>query len=173
MKLVVPEPSLVLLVGAAGAGKSTFAQAHFRPTEIVSSDALRAMLADDPNDQAASGEAFRILTLLIAGRLRRRLLTVVDATNLRAETRRRLRRMATRHGIPAVAMAFDLPADLVRARNAGRLERQVLASVVDGQIERLRDALSALPGEGFERLYVLREPELLGVVTVERVRPSQ
>ncbi len=167
-KLVVPDPSLVVLIGPSGAGKSTFARAHFLPTEIVSADVLRAMLANDPNDQRASAEAFRILALLVVGRLRRRLLTVVDATNLRRESRRGLQRIAAQQGVPTAAIAFDLPTQLVRMRNAQRPDRQVDERVIRDQIHRLGRALVNLPNERFDRLYVLREPETLGLITVER-----
>src|SRR5439155_15810703 len=75
----IPDPSLVLLVGASGSGKTTFARAHFRPTEILSSDAFRAMVADHERDQSATPAAFELLHLAVSHRLRRRRLTVVDA----------------------------------------------------------------------------------------------
>lgn len=166
--LTIPDPALVLLVGPSGAGKSTFAEAHFGPTEIVSSDALRHMLANDPADQGASAEAFRILALLIEGRLRRRLMTVVDATNLRAADRARYRQIATRHGVPAVAIAFDLPASVYHGHNRGRDSRVVEDEVVDRQIELMRQALAALPREGYAALYVLREPDSRSPIHVQR-----
>lgn len=168
MRLVIPDPALVLLVGPSGAGKSTFAQAHFRPTEIVSSDAMRAMLADNPGDQGASAEAFHILSILVAGRLKRSLTTVVDATNLRAANRKRYRKLADRYELPTVAIAFDLPARLYLARNSQRAERVVEDSVISEQAARMGQALAELPGEGYSALYVLREPETLGRITVER-----
>ena len=50
----VPELSLVVLVGVTGSGKSTFARAHFKPTEVISSDFCRGLVADDENDQSAA-----------------------------------------------------------------------------------------------------------------------
>jgi protein phosphatase len=53
MKISVPEVSLVLLIGASGSGKSSFAQKYFNKYEIVSSDTCRGMVANDENDQSA------------------------------------------------------------------------------------------------------------------------
>jgi predicted kinase len=170
VQLIIPDPSLVVLVGPAGAGKSTFARTFFRPTEVVSSDAIRAMLTDDPGDQGASAEAFAILAQLLSGRLRRRLLTVIDATNLRAQSRRRWLRVAARFGLPAVAIVFDLPDEVFLAQNAGRLERQVEHGVVARQAELMRRAVADIPGEGFSQVEVLREPFVAGALSVERVR---
>ena len=168
MELTIPDPALVLLVGPSGSGKSTFAQAHFRPTEVVSSDAMRAMLADDPGDQDASAEAFHVLAILVNGRLRRGLTTVVDATNLRAANRKRYRGIADRFSVPTVVIAFDLPSHLYLARNSLRPDRVVEDDVVADQAERMAQALADLPAENYASLYVLREPETLGAVTVER-----
>jgi protein phosphatase len=172
VKLTVPDPALVLLVGPSGAGKSTFALAHFRPTEIVSSDAMRAMLADNAGDQYASAEAFHVLTILVNGRLRRGLTTVVDATNLRAANRKRYRAIANRYGVPTAAIAFDLPPQLYLARNSLRPDRVVEDDVVADQAERMAQALADLHAENYAALYVLHEPEMLGLVTVSR-EPSR
>ena len=169
MNIAIPDPSLVLLVGPSGAGKSTFALAHFRPTEIVSSDAMRAMLTDDPADQGASAEAFRVLTTIVNGRLKRRLLTVVDATNLGARNRTAYRRLAARYGIPSVAIAFDFPERIYRERNASRPDRVVAESVVADQAERMATALVDMAAEGFHSVVVLTERDTLGEVVIERV----
>lgn len=173
VKIVVPDPALVLLVGPSGAGKSTFARRHFLPSEIISSDELRAMVADDPNDQAASAEAFHIMGVLLNARLKRRRLSVVDATNLRPANRRRWLGIARRYGIPAVAVAFDLPEATFAAWNAARPGRRVEEEVVELQARRLRMALESLPDEGYERLVVLREPHALGAIEVERARRGE
>lgn len=61
MRLTIPDFSLVLMMGASGSGKSTFAARQFVPTEILSSDRCRGMVADDESDQAATGDAFDVL----------------------------------------------------------------------------------------------------------------
>lgn len=67
--LPVTDLSLVVLIGASGSGKSTFARRHFKPTEIISSDFCRGLVADDENDQSASGDAFDVLHYIAGKRL--------------------------------------------------------------------------------------------------------
>lgn len=163
MAITIPDPALVLLIGPAGAGKSTFAAAHFKHEEIVSSDHLRALLTNDPADQTASAEAFRILALLVEGRLKRRLTTVVDATSLLAANRARYRAIAARHGVPVIAIAFDLSPQTFHARNRGRVGRVVGEEVVERQIDQMALTLAALPSEGYAALHVVRDDDQLEV----------
>jgi predicted kinase len=146
--LELPADALVLLVGAAGSGKSTWAAARFRASQVVSSDDLRARVSDDPTDQDATREAFAILHAIARARLRRGLLTVVDATNLLAASRRPLLELAVRHGRPMVAVVFDVPLTELLARNARR-ERVVPDAIVRRHHAQKREALVALPGEGY------------------------
>lgn len=166
MDLTVTDPSLVLLIGPSGSGKSTFAARSFPAPAVLSSDELRRVLADDPNEQQASAEAFQLLALLLNGRLRRRLLSVVDATNLRAESRRRWLRLARRYDVPAVAIVFDLPLEVSLTLNLARPGRRVDDEVVRDQHERLQQALAVLPDEGYAAIHVLREPERVAATTV-------
>jgi protein phosphatase len=172
MRLNLSDPTLVLLVGPSGAGKSTFALRHFRPTEVVSSDELRARIADDADDQTASADAFRLLALIVGARLARRRTTVVDATNLRANDRRRFVAIARRHAIPVVAIAFDFADDVFLAYNRGRPGRQVLDEVVRRQIGRLRESVGRLGGEGYAQIVVLRTPAEIGALVIERSSPD-
>jgi protein phosphatase len=87
MHITIPKLSLVVLIGPSGSGKSTFARKHFLPTEVLSSDACRAMVSDHENDQSVTSDAFTVLHFIAARRLALGRLTVIDATNVQPEPR--------------------------------------------------------------------------------------
>jgi protein phosphatase len=169
-RIVVPDPSLVLLFGASGSGKTTFAARHFAPTEVLASDTFRAMVADDERDMSATADAFELLHAAAAKRLAAGRLTVVDATNVQPEARRPLIALARRYGRVPVAIVFDLPERLCLERNAARGGRRVPPRVVRGQHGLLRRSLGQLAGEGFGRVVVLHAPEEVETVTIARER---
>jgi len=158
----------VLLVGPVGSGKTTFARARFRPTEVISSDFCRALISDDEGDQSATAAAFEILHLVVRLRLRRRRLTVVDATNVRPEDRQSLLALAREHGAQAVGVVFDLPEDLCVERDRTRPGRTVGAAVIRRQRRAMLRSLPALEKEGFSAVYRLDSPEAVDAVTIER-----
>jgi protein phosphatase len=159
---------LVLLIGAAGSGKSTFARKHFAGTEIVSSDALRAVVCDDEGDQSASGDAFHLLRLIAGKRLRRGKLTVIDATNVQNGSRKGLIGLASQHSAPVTGIVFNLPAEICLARNQSRPNRPVRAEVVEKQVADLLDSLPGLEREGFSYLYVIDKTEDIDSAQVVR-----
>ncbi|NVO29696.1 polynucleotide kinase-phosphatase [Hymenobacter lapidiphilus] len=162
----LPELSLIILIGSTGAGKSTFARRLFKPTEIVSSDACRGLVADDENDQSASQDAFELLHYLVAKRLKRGLLTVVDATNVQAEGRKPLIALARQYHVLPVAIVLDVPDAVAHGRNADRPERRHLGPhVVARHRQDLRKSLRNLKQEGFRHIHHLR-----GVEEVEAVQ---
>src|SRR6185295_4277339 len=114
MNISIPELSLVVLVGASGSGKSTFARRYFRLTEILSSDYCRGLVSDDENDQAATGPAFEVLQFIAAKRLQAGRLTVVDATNVQPEARKPLVALARQYHCLPVALVLDMPERLCR-----------------------------------------------------------
>jgi protein phosphatase len=146
---------LVVLVGAAGSGKSTFAREHFRTTEILSSDFFRGVVSDDESDQEATADAFELLHLALEKRLRRGKLSVVDATNVRAEHRHRLIEQARRFARPVVAIVFETPDNVCLERAASRAPRPVRSEVVLQQLAELKREFSG-SGEGFNEVFRLR-----------------
>ncbi|MGD0876347.1 MAG: polynucleotide kinase-phosphatase, partial [Acidimicrobiales bacterium] len=164
----IPELCLVVLVGATGSGKSTFAARHFLVTEVVSSDFCRGLVADDENDQKATDAAFEVLYLIAAKRLDAGRLTVVDATNVQPESRRGLIELAKAHDALAVAVVLDLPEQLCAARNSSRPDRQFGRHVLRNQREQLRRSLKAIRREGFHRVFVLSSEEEIAAARFER-----
>ncbi|MFF3322735.1 polynucleotide kinase-phosphatase [Streptomyces sp. NPDC002889] len=156
-RLPVTDLSLVVLVGASGSGKSTFARKHFKPTEVISSDFCRGLVADDENDQSASGDAFDVLHYITGKRLAAGRLTVVDATNVQSESRRRLVQIARQHDVLPIAIVLDLPEDVCIARNAARPDRADMPRhVIQRHRRELRRSLRGLEREGFRKVHILR-----------------
>ena len=169
MTLKIPKLSLVVLVGPSGSGKSTFARTHFLPTEVLSSDACRGMVSDDPNDQAVTNEAFEVLHFVAAKRLALGKLTVIDATNVQSEARAPLVALARRFHCLPVAIVLNLPEAVCQERNRDRADRSFGPHVIRNQRTQLRRSLRALKREGFRHVFVFETPEEVAAATVERV----
>jgi protein phosphatase len=168
--IAVPELSLIVLIGISGSGKSTFGRAHFRPTEVISSDFCRGLVADDENDQDATPDAFELLHYIAGKRLKAGRLTVVDATNVQPEARGLLVALAREHDVLPVAIVLDVPESVCAARNATRPDRDFGPHVVRRQHDQLRRGLKGLKREGFRAVHVLRGEAEIGDVTITRTK---
>lgn len=166
--ITLPADALVVLVGVAASGKSTFAARHFAPTESLSSDGLRAMITDDPAAQGATDDAFALLHRIAEMRLRRGRLTVVDATNVEDWARREVVTLAQRHRRPAVAIVLDVPLPVALERNATRRRRRPPPRAVARQHRWLLDSLRTLPTEGFAAVHHLASVEEIDAARIER-----
>ena len=155
----IPELALVALVGISGSGKSTFAQTHFAPTQVLSSDYFRGLVADDQNDQSASADAFDVLHYVAGKRLAAGRLTVVDATNLQPHARAGLVKLAREHDVLPVAIVLDVPEALAWERTELRPDRTFGRPVLTRMHRDLRRSLGSLSREGFRKVHVLRGPD--------------
>jgi len=168
--VAVPAMGLVVLVGVSGSGKSTFARTHFKSTEVVSSDFCRGLVADDENDQTATTDAFDVLHYIVGTRLRRGLLTVVDATNVQPAARASLVKLARSHDVLVDAIVLDVPDSVAVERNSQRPDRDFGRQVVERQHNDLRRSLGRMDKEGFRRVHVLRGADQIASAEISRER---
>jgi len=168
--ITVPELSLVVLIGVSGSGKSTFARARFKPTEVISSDFCRGLVADDENDQSATPDAFDVLNYIAGKRLAAGRLTVIDATNVQPDARRELVALAREHDVLPVAIVLDVPENVCVERTVARPDRDFGAPVIRRQRDQLRRGLKGLQREGFRHVHVLRGTAEVEAATVTRTK---
>ncbi|WP_298562517.1 polynucleotide kinase-phosphatase [Streptomyces luteogriseus] len=170
--LPVTDLSLVVLVGATGSGKSTFARRHFKPTEVISSDFCRGLVSDDENDQGATKDAFDVLHYIAGKRLAAGRRTVVDATSVQSDARRHLIDLAKQYDVLPIAIVLDVPEEVCAERNAARTDRADMPRrVIHRHTRELRRSLRHLEREGFRKVHILRgvdEVEHATVVTEKR-----
>ena len=168
MQIKMPELSLVVLIGASGSGKSTFGRTHFLSTEVISSDFCRGLVDNDENSQEATKDAFELLHYIVAKRLKRGHLTVVDATNVQKESRQKLLNLAREHHVLPVAIVLNMSEDVCWERTTNRSDRHFGRHVIRGHRQQLRRSLRNLKREGFRYIYQLKTPEEVEAVLIER-----
>lgn len=142
MEVVLPYAGIVLLVGPSNSGKSTLLKKLVKneqllTSEIVSSDDFRVLVSGiefvdwkgKPKDEAdslydqyqhISEEAFILMDSLIESRSRLNKLTIVDATHLHPDDRKRYMTIAKNNHIPIVAIVFDVDQDTLLERDEQR-----------------------------------------------------
>src|SRR5882724_10276160 len=167
--LSIPAPSLVVMIGIAGSGKTTFCRRHFKAPQIVSSDDARAAISGDASDQSVTGSAFALAHARTEERLRRGLLTVFDATSVTPAARRALLRLAERHHLPAVACLLDIPIERCIAHDRARPDRRVGRAVIARQSQTLAASLPGLSREGFAQVHRIVSPDAAARAAVETV----
>ena len=168
MRIVIPELSFVVLIGPSGSGKSTFARRHFRPTEILSSDVYRGLVCDDENDQTATEDAFEALYSVARKRLARGRLTVLDATNVQPESRKKAVAVAREFERLPIAVVFHLPEQVCNERNRSRTDRDWNPYLASTQRRQFLRGMKDLEQEGFRKTYLLSSVEEVDAATVVR-----
>jgi protein phosphatase len=168
MKITIPDFCLVALVGTSGAGKSTFAKRHFKPTEVISSDYCRGLVDDDENSLDATADAFELVHHIAEIRLKRRKMAVIDATNVRPEDRAHLVRIAKKYHALAVAIILNPGEDICHERNKSRPDRQFGPHVIRRQTGSLKRDIRRMDREGFRYVHELRSPEAIEAVEITR-----
>lgn len=166
--LKIPDFCLVVLIGTSGSGKSTFAARHFKPTEVISSDFCRGLVDDDEGSLDASSDAFELVHFIAETRLKRRKLSVIDATNVRKEDRSHLVSIARKYHALAVAIVLNPGEDVCYERNKLRPDRQFGPHVIRNQTLNLKRNVRTLDKEGFRYVHEYRSPEEIEAVEIVR-----
>ncbi|MFT5682459.1 MAG: protein phosphatase [Myxococcota bacterium] len=167
-QLEIPQMSLVVLIGASSSGKTTLARRLFAPSEVISSDACRAMVSNDASSMEASSDAFDLVHRIADVRLRRGLLTVIDATSTTPEARKPLVSLAKRHHCLPVAIVLDPPKSELLARHAAREGRSFSAQIVRNHHRKVRGSMRRLKKEGFRFIHHLTTPQQAAEATLIR-----
>ena len=168
MQLKINDYGLVVLIGPSGAGKTTFAARHFRPSEVLSSDHYRSVVGDDDRNAATTKDAFDVMEEIATRRLRARRLSVIDATNIAPDDRKRYVRLARREHAPLTAIALDLSQGHCLAQNAARNAAARPQMVVRRQWRSMQRWIKKLSAEGFRRRYRLRTPDDVAAAEIVR-----
>ncbi|MFZ3492306.1 AAA family ATPase [Streptomyces sp. 5.8] len=148
----IPEPALIVLIGAAGSGKSVLASS-WPSTQVLELDHFRAMISDCAGDQSASLSAASVMHAVLEARLARKRTTVIDATNTEEHVRAGLLGVARSYGVATVALLVSTPSSVCVARQADRAPAR---AVPDDVVRRQHaEAVAAFPGlhsEGFDHV---------------------
>ena len=166
-QVAIPDFGLVMLIGPTGAGKSTFAAKHFKPSEVLSSDLYRSIVGDDERSSRTTKDAFDAMAYIVGKRLAARRLAVVDATNLYKEHRGVFTTLARRRHAPFSGVVFDLSESMCQRHNALRPDPRP-HHVVRQQRQALKRGMKSLSKEGFRRRFRFRTPEEVAGAKVTR-----
>ena len=170
MRIEIPEFSLVVMIGASSAGKTSFAKKNFLPTEIFSSDFFRAMVCDDEQNQSATSEAFDLLFYAVEKRLKAMKTTVIDATNLKMCDREKIIALSKKHNVHTVAIVLDPPEKVLLERNKERSDRNISESILKNQRANLKSSIKHLKKEGFSYIYILNTKEEIDNIEIVRTK---
>jgi protein phosphatase len=168
VRIAIPDFCLVVLAGTSGSGKSTFAARHFKPTEVISSDFCRGLADDDETSLDATADAFALVHVIAETRLKRRKLTVIDATNVHAADRAPLVAIAKRYHALSVAIVLNPGKDICSQRNKSRPDRQFGQHVIHNQTASLKRDIGKLDKEGFRYVHEFRSVEEIEAVEIVR-----
>jgi predicted kinase len=118
-------PSMVVMIGLPGSGKSHLARAIAArvPAAVLDIDALRGALFEDPQHTAKEhGRLFQALHVLMDRLLARRITVIVDATNLKETNRRPYYKIAAEHGAKLLLVRVWAKMPVIRRRLLARDE---------------------------------------------------
>ncbi len=168
----LPPSAVIVLAGISGSGKSSWAAEVFKGSHVLSSDATRGVLTDEPEHQGCSHDAFEVLETLADLRLKYQRLAIIDATNLKRSARTPWLALARKHDVPAIVVWFDTPPEVCARRQLLR-SRRVPVEVIARQARALSDLRPNLIEEDWDaivRVHTAEGVEGVGALYYEVIR---
>lgn len=183
--IILEANKLYILSGISASGKSTLTNKLLMqglPEDaIISSDTIRKNILGTNFFSDSVGvaetligwntsqkEIFEIIDQILNIRLKQKLTTILDATNLTDKVRQHYVEIANKHGVESEIVIFDVPTDILKDRLSKRQER-FESSVIDKQSD-IFEKTSKFPFVVFnnETNFILT-PKLLPTIKVDVV----
>ncbi|WP_141431101.1 polynucleotide kinase-phosphatase [Bacillus sp. 03113] len=193
-EILLPHAGIILLIGPSNSGKTTFlktwiGQGILKPSEVVSSDQFRLLVGDTdfidwsnrPKDegdillndyQLISQKAFEAMDSMIETRAQLGKLTIIDATHLYSEDRKRYIELAHKLHVPSMAIVFDIPEEILLKRDANRDFPRGKRRVKQ-QAQTFLKNKRFIKKEGFRSLYIVRHDEVEQIQLSRKMNPLE
>lgn len=141
---------LIIAVGLPGSGKSTYLERL--GVNAISSDEMRRLIADNPEDQTIHTQVFAAIRYLVRQRLSiGRPETYVDATHLTSWERAPYIYLARVFDCEIEALFFDVPLEICLQRNRDRNR-----TVPEEALRRMsQDLQPPTKEEGFSKIQII------------------
>lgn len=154
-----PDNSVVLLVGVAGSGKSTFARNIFGSNSlIVSSDECRKEICGDEANQSVTAQAFELFYKKIEEGLIFGQRVIADATNIDKFGREKIYSIARKYNVTICAVVFNISINIIKKQNRMR-ERVVPEYAIDKMYKKMRNTYFQIRNEiSSENLLFINKP---------------
>ncbi|GER87370.1 hypothetical protein KDW_15320 [Dictyobacter vulcani] len=165
-RILLPERTLMVLCGPAGAGKSTFARAFveqhkqlgYRSTAIVSSDYCRAIVCDDETNQQVNKDTFELFHYIIHKRMNHGRLTIADSTALQADARRRLLDVAAQHNYFTCLFMFNISLETCLQYDQHQARGRIVGEpVIKYHLDLMQQARQDVQQEDWKLIHMLDE----------------
>lgn len=139
---------VMVLIGAAGCGKSTYTE-QFPSYSVINQDTIRAELCGDASDQSKNGEVFKTAISRLHKELNAGNSVIWDNTSRNPKMRKLVVDIAKQHQAKLIAVFFKTPLEVCLERNSKRL-RQVPPEIIKKQYTELVEPSFE---EGFEQIH--------------------
>lgn len=137
--LELSEGEVLILMGPPASGKSYFTEQYFPKETVIGTDWLRAVLTNSESNQLVNKNVFEYARQLLESRVKEGKISVIDATNLSIEERKKWADIAHAEGRKVTLICFEYDENQVRERNQKR-RRRLSDEVMKKMLRRAKSA---------------------------------